>query len=100
MVANASAVLTMDSGFSHVAGFLGVRHFALFGSTDPVAYPPVSDKSTVLYRRALPCQPCNLHSCPYEHAACMQQVGPTEVAEAITIALDRVGVVEEAAIPV
>lgn len=95
VVASAAVVLTMDSGFSHVAAFLGVRHFALFGSTDPRAYPPISDRSTVLYRRALPCQPCNLHTCPFEHAACMQQIVPTEVALDITTALDKKQVAED-----
>lgn len=96
VVASAAVVLTMDSGFSHVAAFLGVRHFALFGSTDPKAYPPMSDRSTVLYRRALLCQPCNLHTCPLEHVACMQQFAPSEVAEAVTAALDKIGVLEDA----
>lgn len=97
VVANAAVVLTMDSGFSHVAAFLGIRHFALFGSTDPKVYPPMSDKSTVLYRRALPCQPCNLHTCPFEHAACMQQIKPTEVAEAVNAFLKKVNAIEGAA---
>ncbi len=83
LVAQAQAALTMDSGFSHVAAFLGVPHFALFGSTDPVAYAPASKRSTVLYRPNLPCQPCNLHSCPYRHIECMKQITPSEVAEAI-----------------
>lgn len=88
VVAQARVVLTMDSGFSHVAAFLGVRHFALFGSTDPTAFPPVSDNSTILYRRALSCQPCNLHVCPLKHVACMQQIVPSEVAGAINRSLE------------
>ncbi|MDH3892456.1 MAG: hypothetical protein OEV49_15420 [candidate division Zixibacteria bacterium] len=99
VVARAPVVLTMDSGFSHVAAFLGVRHFALFGSTDPSAYPPRPDRSTMLYRQVLPCQPCNLHTCPFDHAVCMQQVGPAEVAEAIIAALDMLGIGHVAAHP-
>jgi len=89
LVAGAKVALTMDSGFSHIAAFLGVRHFAVFGSTNPAAYPPMSRRSTVLYRPNLPCQPCDLHTCPYRHMACMDQVSPTEVAASIGRALEQ-----------
>ena len=94
VVAKASVVLTMDSGFSHVAALLGVRHFALFGSTDPTIYPPPSDQSTVLYKKALPCQPCNQHRCHLSHTACMRLVKPSEVAVAIWDALNVADVVK------
>ncbi len=93
VVANASVVLTMDSGFSHVAALFGVRHFALFGSTDPGVYPPPSDQSTVLYKKALPCQPCNQHSCHLGHTACMRLIKPSEVAIAVQGALNAADVV-------
>jgi len=80
VVAGASAVLTMDSGFSHIAALLRVRHLALFGSTDPSNYRPPSPNSTALYRRELPCQPCQQHSCRLSHVACMRIFTPEEVA--------------------
>jgi ADP-heptose:LPS heptosyltransferase len=87
VMANASVALTMDSGFSHVAALLGVRHLAIFGSTDPGVYRPPSERSTVLYRQALPCQPCHEHRCRLDHIACMRLIEPQEVAAAVGQAL-------------
>jgi len=87
VASGASVVLTMDSGFSYVAALLGVRHIALFGSTDPVVYSPPSQRSTSLYRKALPCQPCNQHACRLSHMACMRIITPGEVAATVEDAL-------------
>ncbi|MEW5995038.1 MAG: glycosyltransferase family 9 protein, partial [Candidatus Zixiibacteriota bacterium] len=82
-VASAKCVVTMDSGFSHVAAFLGVDHLALFGPTDPSMTPPISSRSEVLWQRKLTCQPCNRHHCMYDVNYCMRLITPGQVAEKI-----------------
>jgi hypothetical protein len=86
-LSEAAVVLTMDSGFSHVAALLGVRHLALFGSTDPLLYAPKSDHTEVVFENKLPCQPCNAHVCPYPGIPCMRAITPEIVANRLRAAL-------------
>jgi len=46
-----------DSGFSHLAGYLGIPTIALFGPTDPAVWKPLGKKVVVLYKN-LNCSPC------------------------------------------
>ncbi len=80
-MAAARLVLTMDSGFAHVAALLNRRHIAVFGSTDPKLFAPQGGSTRVLYRRRLDCQPCNAHRCPLEGIPCMRTITAEEVAE-------------------
>jgi len=80
IMATGGIVVTMDSGFSHVASLLGVPHLAIFGSTDPASFAPDSQSTTVLYKRHLACQPCHQHSCKLTEIKCMALVTPEEVA--------------------
>lgn len=81
--------ITMDSGFSHVAAFLGIRHFALFGSADPKITPPVSSNSEIVFTKALSCQPCNSHSCIYAENYCMKLIKPELIAKKVQAALSK-----------
>ena len=89
LLAGAELVMTMDSGFSHVAAFLGVRHLAVFGPTDPRLYAPVSGNSSTITGEMLECQPCNAHQCRFEKASCMSSVTPSAVAKRIDEILCR-----------
>jgi heptosyltransferase-2 len=51
-----------DSGPMHIAAALDVPTVAIFGSTDHVAWKPLSEKATVV-RRDMPCWPCSAHKC-------------------------------------
>lgn len=53
-----------DSGFSHLAGYLGIPTLVLFGPTDPVVWRPLGKNVTVLYK-SLECSPCFPALCPH-----------------------------------
>ena len=57
LLKGAKGFLGNDSGFTHLAGYLGVRTVALFGPTDPLVWRPLGPKVEVLYKN-LPCSPC------------------------------------------
>jgi ADP-heptose:LPS heptosyltransferase len=76
-------ILTMDSGFAHVAALLNRRHLAIFGSTDPALFAPRARSTRVLYERKLDCQPCNSHDCPIKGIPCMRTVSVDRVIEEI-----------------
>ncbi len=83
-VALASAFLSGDSGPAHIARALGVPVVVLHGPTDPA---PLADGRpyTVLTRR-LACQPCSPHGdavCPLGHHACLVELEPGDVLEAV-----------------
>jgi len=51
-----------DSGFSHLAGYLGVKTVVLFGPTDPVVWKPLGKNVKVLYK-GMDCGPCFPQGC-------------------------------------
>ena len=58
----AKAFIGNDSGFSHLAGYLGVPTVALFGPTNPKIWKPIGEKVRVLYK-GLKCSPCFPSEC-------------------------------------
>lgn len=91
-----NVVITMDSGFSHIAAFLGVHHLAIFGASSPDLHGPFAKKSKLLFRQSMECQPCDQYECRFGHADCMRLITPTEVAEAVTIALHEISAAKQA----
>jgi len=59
-------LVTNDSGLMHAAAALGTPLVAIFGSTDPRATGPFTDRATVL-RHPLPCSPCFQRTCPEDY---------------------------------
>jgi heptosyltransferase-2 len=70
-------LITNDSGLMHAAGALGVPLVALFGSTDPQATGPFTDRATVLYH-PWPCSPCLKRTCPTDYE-CLTAISVAEV---------------------
>ena len=66
ILAGCSLAVCNDSGLMHLAAAVGVPLVALFGSTEPAATGPVSDKAVVLQGQA-PCAPCYLRECPEQY---------------------------------
>lgn len=60
-------LITNDSGLMHAAAALKVPLVALFGSTDPAATGPFTDRATVLHH-PLPCAPCFQRTCETGYA--------------------------------
>lgn len=56
-VANANAILTVDSGFVHVASYFGIPAKVLFTSGNPIKWSPLSPGSQILSNE-FECQPC------------------------------------------
>ncbi|MBW2082386.1 MAG: lipopolysaccharide heptosyltransferase II [Deltaproteobacteria bacterium] len=71
--------VTNDSGLMHVAAALGVPTLAIFGSTDPTATGPLSEKARIIYHD-VDCAPCLKPSCTKDFK-CMLSVQAEEVWE-------------------
>lgn len=77
-----TAVLSNDSGLMHVAAALGRITIAVFGSSDPLCTPPLSNKAKILYL-GLSCSPCFKRKCPLGHLNCLNDLLPEQVLTAL-----------------
>lgn len=80
LMRHAGGIITMDSGFAHIAAFLGVSHIALFGVSSPEFHGPFAERSQLLFEPQLECQPCDQPTCRFGHANCMKTITPEMVA--------------------
>ncbi|MBU2722680.1 lipopolysaccharide heptosyltransferase II, partial [Acidithiobacillus ferridurans] len=74
----APLTVSNDSGLMHVAGAVGSRVIALYGSTPLSMTPPLSAGAQAL-RIDLPCSPCGKRECPLRHHRCMEDLRPEYV---------------------
>ena len=81
-IAKAGQVVSNDSGLMHAAAALDVPVIAVFGSTDPHHTPPHSSKATVL-SLGLSCSPCFQRTCPLGTTACLKDLQPDRVINAL-----------------
>ncbi len=75
---NVQCCVANDSGIMHLSAALGGKGIAVFGSTDPAATAPVSDRWCLLYDK-LPCSPCFKRVCPLGTKACLDRITPEDV---------------------
>lgn len=75
-ISQSQCVVTMDSGFGHIASALGINHIVLVGSANPEHIKPIFKNTTVLNVKKLSCQPCNGHHCHVGHNYCMDLITP------------------------
>lgn len=73
--------VTNDSGLMHVAAAQQTPLLAIFGSTDPVATGPFSERAVVIQKK-LDCQPCFKTHCQSDFR-CMNSIEVAEVAGAV-----------------
>lgn len=77
-----SALVGNDSGPAHLASALGVMTIALFGPSDDRRTAPMTPEGIVL-RRSLDCAPCGGSKCPLVHHACLRELDPIDVYDAV-----------------
>jgi heptosyltransferase-2 len=75
------AFVTNDSGLMHVAAAQETPMVAIFGSTDPVATGPFSDRAVIIQKK-MDCQPCFKTHCKSDFE-CMNSIGVEEVVEQV-----------------
>lgn len=79
ILANASAVVSTDSGPAHVAAAFGVPVTTLFGATDERLTSPVGSLNQVL-STSISCRPCLKRTCFHDKSmACMRELSFREV---------------------
>ncbi len=81
--------ITNDSGLMHVAAALDVPMIAIFGSTDPIATGPISQRARVVRKKA-DCAPCLKKECPSDFR-CMLSITPEDVWEELTMLKEETG---------
>lgn len=79
------ALISNDSAPVHLAGLVGCRTIAIFGSTIPAfGFAPLGAQDVVLENTELSCRPCGIHgrkSCPLQTMKCMSSITPAMVVE-------------------
>ncbi len=78
----AHITVSNDSGLMHLAGAVGSRVIALYGSTPLEMTPPLSAEAVAL-RLGLSCSPCGKRECPLKHHRCMEDLLPEQVMQAL-----------------
>ena len=98
VIAQASWMVSNDSGLMHVAAALEVPQVAVFGSSSPLHTPPLNKRSRVVWLKqdpdhqpALDCAPCFERTCPLGHMRCLHEITPERVARELTLVASLVG---------
>lgn len=78
-----ASVVSNDSGLMHIAAALGRHTIAIYGSSNPMYTPPLSDNADILYL-GLSCSPCFKRKCPLGHLDCLNDLQPSLVLNALS----------------
>ena len=81
----ADLFITVDTGATHIAATTGIKMVTMYGCTSPDRWHPINKNAIALTSRekCCPCT-CKAEECPtYPKPACLQNVTPAQVAEAI-----------------
>ena len=83
LLAHAGTLLTCDTGPMHIGAALGTPLVVLSGAADPDRTGPLTENSTVLIDRTLPCVPCRDRLCARGDTQCMRNLSVLAVIEAV-----------------
>tara|TARA_B100000035_G_C20979738_1_gene544872 strand:- start:254 stop:1249 length:996 start_codon:yes stop_codon:yes gene_type:complete len=72
-------VITMDSGFGHIASLMRLNHFCIFVSSSPLMFAPIFSNTKILYKPGEPCQPCLSRTCYESNMYCLANLEPNHV---------------------
>lgn len=81
-IATARVAVSNDSGLMHAAAALGVPVVGIFGSSDPHHTPPHA-KAARAVSLNLSCSPCFQRTCPLGTTACLRDLPPHQVMDAV-----------------
>lgn len=85
-IANAKAVIAVDSGLAHLAAALNTPVYGLYGPTDPNLTGLLGSENchNMTTKQTLSCQPCLRSTCPIDNKApCMTTLLPEEIFQAV-----------------
>ncbi len=85
-IASASLYVGVDSGISHLASYLGVRSYIIYGPTDRVVWKPIGENYYIV-STSHECSPCFPNVC--ESRGCLS---PEELLKLLLPLLDHFGV--------
>ena len=88
LLVRADTLLTCDTGPMHIGAALQTPLVVLSGAADPNRTGPLTESSTVLIDRTLPCVPCRDRICRRGDTLCMSNLS---VASVITAVEERLG---------
>lgn len=78
VLADATAVISNDSGLMHLAAALNKPLVAIYGATSPDFTPPLNSEAKII-QITVDCGPCFQRECPEQHHRCMQDLLPQQV---------------------
>jgi heptosyltransferase-1 len=86
-IAHARGVVSVDTGFGHLAAALNVPTVSIYGSTNPAFTGAIGDQSIQL-AADFPCSPCLRRECNYRQPsavkpACYETIPPARVMDAL-----------------
>lgn len=91
LIAKCHVFLSNDTGIMHLAAAMKVPVVAIFGATVPsFGFAPVGEGHTIIEKQ-LPCRPCGTHGgrqCVEDTFACMKDISPEEVYDAVTMYIE------------
>lgn len=86
-IAYARGVVSVDTGFGHLAAALNIPTVSVYGSTNPAFTGAIGDQSVQL-AADFPCSPCLQRECTYRQTsgvkpACYESIPPARVMESL-----------------
>ncbi len=82
LVGASTAAICNDSGLMHTVAAADIPQVCIFGSTSTKYTPPLSDKAICL-EATVPCHPCFKRTCRFNTYACLKEISPDMVWQAL-----------------